>query len=150
MRLPHDLETGHGLFTDYANSIGIDLAFQNFSAELASLPGKYAPPAGAILLACNSSREAVGCVALRPLETAGLCEMKRLYVCPTARGYDLGRRLAIAIVDRARDIGYARIVLDTFTSMQAARQLYATLGFRETTPYYDNPNADVVYLALDL
>ncbi|MFM9941735.1 MAG: GNAT family N-acetyltransferase [Hyphomicrobiaceae bacterium] len=150
MRAPDDIASVRDLFTAYVDALGIDLSYQNFSAELATLPGKYAPPAGAILLARNQQGDTVGCVALRPLDTPGHCEMKRLYVRPEARGHDLGRRLAITIIACARTAGYARIVLDTFTSMQAARQLYATLGFREIAAYYDNPNSDVVYLALDL
>ncbi len=150
MRVPDDIDSVRRLFTAYVAGLGIDLSFQDFSAELANLPGKYAAPAGAVLLARTQTGEAVGCVALRPLEAAGLCEMKRLYVRPDTRGHDLGRRLAVAVITCAREAGYARMVLDTFASMQAARLLYARLGFRETTAYYDNPNPDVFYLALDL
>ncbi|MEQ1834294.1 MAG: GNAT family N-acetyltransferase, partial [Candidatus Eisenbacteria bacterium] len=122
--------------------------FQGFEAELAALPGKYAPPAGRMLIAWRGG-EAVGCVALRPLEGRA-CEMKRLYVRPAARGAALGRRLAERICDEARAAGYARMCLDTVDSMTPALALHASLGFTPTAPYVFNPMPGAVFLALEL
>jgi putative acetyltransferase len=142
------------LFQEYANSLDIDLCFQGFKEELATLPGAYAPPDGRLLLAYSQGayREDLGCVALRPCASlqASVCEMKRLYVRPEARGTGVGRALAGAVIDAAREIGYERMVLDTLASMHAALGLYHSLGFRETAAYYTNPVANVVYLALQL
>ncbi|MDO1530091.1 GNAT family N-acetyltransferase [Fulvimonas sp. R45] len=149
-RFPADGEVVRGLFAEYADSLGIDLSFQGFAAELAQLPGKYAPPPGDILLARDAAGTVLGCVALRPTAWPGTAEMKRLYLRPAARGQALGRRLAEAILARAREAGHARVVLDTLASMHAARRLYAELGFREVPPYYDNPLPGTLYMALDL
>lgn len=149
-RQPDDFDAARQLFAEYAQSLDIDLAFQGFAVELAELPGKYAPPHGALLLARNTAGTTLGCAAMRPLETPADCEMKRLFVRPQARGMDLGRKLATAIIACAREAGYSRIMLDTLASMTAAHQLYASLGFREILPYYDNPLSGVRYLALEL
>ncbi|HEX8776633.1 MAG TPA: GNAT family N-acetyltransferase, partial [Rhodanobacter sp.] len=117
---------------------------------LAQLPGKYAPPLGDILIARGAAGLALGCVALRPTAMPGTAEMKRLYLRPAARGQALGRRLAEAAVARAREAGHARLVLDTLAAMDAARHLYATLGFRPVPAYYDNPLPDTLYMALEL
>lgn len=146
---PEDIEAARGLFRAYVDSLAIDLGFQDVEAELATLPGKYAPPGGAILLARDADGRAVGCVALRPLAEED-CEMKRLYALPKTRGTGLGRRLAEAILAEARRAGYRRIRLDTLDSMAAARGLYAALGFEETEAYYANPTPGTVYLARDL
>jgi ribosomal protein S18 acetylase RimI-like enzyme len=146
---PEDIAAARGLFRAYVDSLAIDLGFQDVEAELATLPGKYAPPGGAILLARDADGRAVGCVALRPLDS-GTCEMKRLYALPRTRGTGLGRRLAEAILAEARRAGYRRILLDTLDSMAAARGLYAALGFAETAAYYANPTPGTVYLARDL
>ena len=144
------LVTIRTLFREYAAAIGIDLCFQNFEAELAALPGCYAPPAGCILLAeSDPGREPAGCIALRPLDP-GICEMKRLYVRPAYRGTGLGRTLAVALIERARQIGYATMRLDTLASMTSAQALYRTLGFRECPAYYANPLPGVVYMELAL
>ena len=146
--LPRDLEVVRALFGEYANSLGIDLAFQGFESELAELPGKYLPPAGRLLLAWQGAR-AVGAIALRPLD-ANTCEMKRLYVRPEARGEQLGRRLVERICREARDAGYARICLDTLPMMVSAQSLYESLGFVPTEPYAFNPIPGTKFLALDL
>ena len=146
--LPRDLVDVRRLFREYANGLGIDLEFQGFEAEVASLPGKYAAPAGCLLLAW-SGVEAIGCVALRPLDDRR-CEMKRLYVRPQARGEKLGRRLAERICAEARGAGYSRICLDTLPTMDSAQKLYESLGFRPIEPYAFNPIPRTKYLALDL
>ena len=145
---PQHLDLARGLFRDYAASLGISLAFQDFESELAELPGDYAPPAGHILLAWQEG-QAVGCVALRPLED-GICEMKRLYVSPSARASGLGRRLAKRICTQARAAGYRRMRLDTLASMTAACSLYAAIGFRPIPAYCYNPIPGAIFLELDL
>jgi ribosomal protein S18 acetylase RimI-like enzyme len=147
-RFPQDLEPVRAIFREYADSLGVDLCFQGFEAELAGLPGMYAEPQGRILLAEEDGR-AVGCVAMRPLDGA-VCEMKRLYVRPSGRGRHLGRRLATAICRAAREAGYERMRLDTLASMQAAQRLYRSLGFEPIAPYVFNPIEGAQYLELDL
>lgn len=148
-RLPDDLPVIRQLFGEYIDSLGLDLSFQGVEAELSGLPGKYAAPKGAILLAWHAG-QAVGCVALRPLAAEGECEMKRLYLRPEARGQALGLRLSRAIVGAARDIGYRRMRLDTLQRLESALAIYRGLGFRETEAYYHNPIDGVVYMALEL
>jgi GNAT superfamily N-acetyltransferase len=149
---PRDLPTVRALFLEYAAGVGVDLCFQGFEAEVATLPGRYAPPGGRLLLAWRGTQRganAVGCVALRELDERR-CEMKRLYVREDVRGHRLGRQLVERICDVARAIGYARLCLDTLPSMSAARGLYRALGFRPVAPYVFNPIAGAEYLALDL
>jgi putative acetyltransferase len=140
------------IFEEYAAGLGVTLDFQDFEAELASLPGDYAAPRGALLLALIEGQVA-GCCALRPIDNvdyANAAEMKRLYVRKAFRGFGLGRQLAEAILDAARAAGYHSVLLDTLDEMEAARQLYAELGFEEITPYYHNPLQGAHYLKVDL
>jgi putative acetyltransferase len=136
------------LFGEYANSLEVDLAFQGFAEELAGLPGDYARPAGGLLLGFDGD-EPAGCVAFRPLEP-GVCEMKRLYVRPPARGAGWGRRLVERVVGEATAAGYERMRLDTLPSMRAALGLYTGLGFREISAYRHNPVAGTRFLELAL
>jgi ribosomal protein S18 acetylase RimI-like enzyme len=136
------------LFVQYADSLGLDLEFQEFSRELATLPGGYAPPHGCILLA-KLSGNYVGCVALRSLEDK-ICEMKRLFVTPEYRGRDIGRTLTCSVIDAAREMGYEKMRLDTIESMKAAKRLYHSLNFRTIQAYCYNPLENPSYMELDL
>jgi putative acetyltransferase len=136
------------LIEDYAASLEIDLAFQNFQDELKSLEHEYSPPDGALLLA-EQNGEYVGCVALRKF-TESACEMKRLYVAPGGRGRGIGRALAEGVIAVARKAGYQRMLLDTLSTMKEALTLYDTLGFKPIGPYRFNPIAGAVYLELKL
>lgn len=138
------LESARRLLREYAADLNVDLCFQGFEAELASLPGAYAPPRGRLLLAVEGS-DILGCGALRPLRADG-CEMKRLYVQPRARGKGVGRLLAQRLIAEAKSIGYRSIVLDTLPSMSEAQLLYATLGFERREPYYDTPVTGTVFM----
>jgi putative acetyltransferase len=142
------LAAARTLFEEYAASLEVNLCFQGFDQELASLPGGYTPPRGRLLLA-SRGREIAGCVAVRPLEL-GICEMKRLYVRPAYRASGVGRLLAERIISEARTAGYGRMRLDTLPTMQAALQLYRRLGFREIAPYTTNPVTGAVFLELQL
>jgi len=136
------------LFCEYAAESQLDLCFQNFEAELAGLPGGYAPPEGRLLLSMHE-KQLAGCVALRKFED-GVCEMKRLYVRPAFRGLGIGETLARRVIDEAVAIGYARMRLDTLARMQAAVALYEALGFRRIEAYRPNPLEDVIYFELAL
>jgi ribosomal protein S18 acetylase RimI-like enzyme len=143
-----ELDQVRALLREYAGALPFALDFQGFEDELATLPGAYAPPRGALLAARDGDRLA-GCVALRPIDDE-TCEMKRLYVRPEQRGSGLGRRLVEAIVDAARERGYRRMRLDTTPGMEAAQALYEELGFREIAPYAHNPVAGTRFLQLEL
>lgn len=146
------LQAARELMREYAGTLSVDLCFQNFDAELAALPGDYAQPAGALLLALVDGAPA-GCVAMRPLpesDHVNACEMKRLYVRHAFRKFGLGRRLAQALMDLATQAGHSCMLLDTLDDMEAARGLYETLGFYEIPPYYFNPIAGAHYLKVDL
>lgn len=137
------------LFEEYAGALGINLCFQNFDKELAELPGAYVPPGGRLLLASDKSRIA-GCIALRKLDNE-TCEMKRLYVRPLFRGQKIGRALAERLIAEAREVGYARMRLDTLPAkMDKAIALYRSLGFREIEPYYHNPVEGALFMELVL
>lgn len=143
-----DIARARALFEEYAAWLGVDLCFQGFNEELATLPGAYARPRGRLLLAGRPG-DAFGCIALRPLdERAG--EVKRLYVQPRARGQGWGRRLAAALVEEARSAGYVELKLDTLERMDEALALYGSLGFARCAPYYRNPLGDTVYMGLAL
>jgi ribosomal protein S18 acetylase RimI-like enzyme len=136
------------LFLEYQSTLGVDLCFQGFAEELASLPGNYARPAGRLLLASNGS-SMLGVVALRPILDTD-CEMKRLYVRASGRGAGLGRRLTQALIQEARLAGYGRVLLDTLPTMTKAQALYRSMGFVQIAAYCLNPIAGTRYMALDL
>jgi ribosomal protein S18 acetylase RimI-like enzyme len=145
---PRDLADVRAFFREYADSLGVDLSFQGFEEELASLPGEYAPPRGRLLLGVDDGA-AVACVALRPFGERD-CELKRLYVQPAARQTGLGRLLTETVIEVARAEGYERMLLDTLPMMSAAQRLYRLLGFEPVAPYRENPIAGTAFLALRL
>lgn len=149
---PALLDATRTIFREYAQQLGVDLCFQGFEDELARLPADYAAPQGALLLAYVDG-ELAGCGAMRPLadvDYANACEMKRLYVRRAFRQFGLGRLLAQALMDRAVLAGHSVMLLDTLDDMEAARGLYASLGFEEVPPYYYNPIAGAHYLKAQL
>jgi GNAT superfamily N-acetyltransferase len=150
VRIPDDLAAVVRLFRAYASSLDIDLSYQDFEAEMQAMPGKYAPPAGELLLARSSDGTPVGCVGLRPIEPRGCCEMKRLYVAPEGRGAGLGERLVAAVVREAERIGYREMRLDTLPSMSGAMALYRKLGFVPMEPYYDTPVIGTIFMRRSL
>ena len=149
---PALVDAAREIFREYARSLQIDLCFQNFEAELAELPGEYVAPEGQLLLAfVDGDVAACGAMrCLRDVDYANACEMKRLFVRPAFRRFGLGRRLAEALMDEARRCGYSVMLLDTLDDMEAARELYASLGFVEVPPYYYNPIPGAHYLKVEL
>ena len=144
-----DIDQVRTIFREYETWLGLDLCFQGFEDELKNLPGKYSPPDGRLYLA-HRGLEIAGCIALRPLGD-GVCEMKRLFVREDFRGQRIGQLLLERLIEDAREIGYARMRLDTFPpKMGKAVSLYETYGFREIEPYYDNPHAGVLFMELQL
>jgi putative acetyltransferase len=143
-----DMAQVREMFLEYQHGLGVDLCFQGFTEELASLPGAYARPSGRLLLAENQG-QSLGVIALRPL-TGSDCEMKRLFVRSAGRGLGLGRKLAITLIDEARAAGYRRILLDTLPTMREAQALYNSLGFAQIAPYCNNPIVATLYMALSL
>lgn len=146
---PEDLFIIRALFQAYADGLPVDLAYQDFAGELAGLPGRYARPHGALLLARDTAGEPLGCVALRPLGD-GRCEMKRLYVAPAARGSGLGGALMRAVITAGRHLGYRAMRLDTLPDMTAAQAMYAAAGFQRIAPYYDGAAPGTIFLELPL
>ncbi|KAL4880916.1 acyl-CoA N-acyltransferase [Aspergillus karnatakaensis] len=148
-RTADHIATVRNLFTAYVKWLDMDLGYQDFQTELDSLPGKYAAPQGELLLAYSREGATLGCVALRSLSNQQQCEMKRLYVSPEARGMGLGKALVAAIVQRAKDLKYEEMRLDTMPFMGEAIQMYERFGFVQIQPYYDAP-METIFLALDL
>lgn len=151
-QLAHDWERAADILSEYGASLGVDLSFQAFDRELADLPGAYAGTDEVFLLAMVDDAVA-GCCALRLLVDAGeanACEMKRLYVRPAFRGFGLGRMLVETLMQRAREAGFGAMFVDTLSDMEAARGLYASLGFEPTEPYYFNPLPGAHYFRVDL
>ncbi len=146
-----DVDHTRNLFREYTASLGVDLSFQSVDEEVSSLPGKYAPPAGSLLLAKDGD-ELLGCGALRPFgpPEQRTCEMKRLYIRPSARGLGLGQLIAENLIERAVQLHYSTMFLDTLDSLKSAIRLYEMLGFERIEPYYDNPLPGVSYWMLDL
>ena len=143
-----DMDLIRELFREYEEFLGFDLCFQDFQQELAALPGAYGPPTGTLLLA-REEGQVLGCVALRAIEP-DICEMKRLYLRPTARGKGLGIALCQAVIERARTLGYKSMKLDTVSKLEKAIELYRTLGFEACPAYCHNPHPDVEYFELQL
>ncbi len=144
------MESARLLFREYQEWLNVDLCFQDFEAELQTLPGNYAPPMGRLYLVVDrKTSERVACVALRP-QGEGRCEMKRLYVRKSWRGCGLGRFLAELCLTEAHSIGYDQMCLDTISHLTEARSLYKSMGFMETAPYYDNPLENVVYMQREI
>jgi putative acetyltransferase len=147
---PEHLAIARQLIEEYAAWLEFKLCFQGFEDEMRSLPGKYAPPAGRLLLALWDGKPA-GVIALRPLDEPGLCEMKRLYVRPEFRGHHIGRLLAEHVIREAAEIGYSRMSLDTVAGkMDSAIAMYRELGFKETDPYYQTPVGRTLFMELAL
>ena len=142
------LEQVRQYFRNYLAWLGVDLSYQNFDQEMAALPGAYSAPQGRLFLAEISGRPA-GCVGVRPF-SEGVCEMKRLYVTPEARGQGVGKALALAAINTAKELGYKRLLIDTLPSMRMAVKLYRELGFTEAPAYYPSPVEGTIFLALDL
>lgn len=149
---PRDREAVAALFAAYAESLNIDLSFQDFDDELSQLPGKYATEkGGTLLLARDSSAKVIGCVAIRAFSPQEhTCELKRLYIIPEARGMGAAQQLMDAAIERARQLGYHDMLLDTLASMTAARALYTRYGFKEIKKYYDNPIEGTVFMRVVL
>ena len=146
-----EIEMIKNLFNEYVLSLGENLDFQGYDSELSSLPGIYSPPSGTLLLALDNGQPA-GCAALKKIggPENKICEMKRLYVKPEYRGKKLGKKLASMIIEEAVKKGYRIMYLDTLERLKAAMNMYSSLGFTKTEPYYNNPIEDAVYLKLDL
>ncbi len=150
VRAADDLAAVGVLFQAYVATLDVDLGYQDFSGELAGLPGKYAPPQGELLLARDAADQPLGCVGLRPISPDGCCEMKRLYLLPAARGLGLGKAMTEAVIETARSLGYSELRLDTLPSMTTALRLYDLLGFERIGPYYAPTPDGTVFMRLKL
>jgi len=150
VRTDDDLAAVVALFEAYVATLTVDLGYQDFSSELASLPGKYASPNGELLLARDAAGAPLGCVGLRPIQPEGCCEMKRLYLSPAARGLGLGKAMTGAVIQTARALGYDELRLDTLPSMTTAMALYDGMGFERTGPYYAPTPDGTVFMRLKL
>src|SRR5262245_51000738 len=140
-----DFDDIRALFREYDASLDIDLGFQGIEEEIATLPGKYASPKGALLLARDTGRQAIGCVGVRPFDRPGACELKRLYVRYEGRRNGAGRALVVEAIRLADLTGYREILLDSLPSMEAAIRLYLSLGFRLIPPYWNNIVPGILY-----
>jgi ribosomal protein S18 acetylase RimI-like enzyme len=145
-----NLTDATALYREYAASLPIDLTFQEFEEEVRSLPGRYAPPGGTIIIARDRENQAVGCVAFRPMAQAGECEMKRLYVAPAGRGLGFGVALVEAAIEAARTAGYRAMYLDTLPSMVTAQALYRRFGFEPVEPYHSAVVDGMLFFRRDL
>jgi GNAT superfamily N-acetyltransferase len=143
-----DVDEVRFLFREYADSLGVSLDYQGFDEELRDLPGPYAPPAGALLLARNDD-VVVGCVGVRPIDER-CAEMKRLFVRPAGRGMGLGRTLTEAAIRFATAAGYERLRLDTLPQMRSAQEIYRLLGFMPIEAYRHSPVPGTVFMELIL
>ncbi|WP_422038154.1 GNAT family N-acetyltransferase [Roseibium sp.] len=142
---PAELETVKTLFRAYVDWLGIDLSYQGFEEELAAMPGKYAPPRGALFVAKEPDGTILGCVGLRAFDDQGRCEMKRLYVLPEGRGKKAGATLVGRVIEAAVTAGYAEMLLDTLPTMTGAIKLYRAAGFEEVPAYYETPIPETVF-----
>ena len=147
-RTDREIQLARELFLEYEEYLNVDLCFQDFEKELASLPGEYSPPNGELLVAFSEGHPA-GCAAIRKIDE-GICEMKRLFVKPQYRGAGLGKLLAESIINEALDKNYSLMRLDTLERLKEAINLYESLGFKQTDAYYNNPLKGVVYWELEL
>lgn len=149
-RSEDDLRVVATLMEAYAASLNINLDYQDFGAELAALPGKYAPPKGELFLARDKAGAPLGCVGLRPTSTEDVCEMKRLFLLPNARGLGVGKALTERVVEAARARGYRELRLDTLPAMNAAIDLYEKAGFRRVASYYEPTPPGTIFMSLTL
>jgi ribosomal protein S18 acetylase RimI-like enzyme len=155
--IPADSEAkisqARNLFREYAATLGVGVCLGDYDRELATLPGRYAPPEGRLVLAIEQSgenkEEAIGCAALRKFEE-GTCELKRLYVRPQFRGQGVARELVQDLIAQAKSIGYRRVVLDTLPSMREAHRLYEALGFHQIAAYQKDPILGSLFFELPL
>jgi ribosomal protein S18 acetylase RimI-like enzyme len=150
LRTGEELQAVRNLFTAYADTLPVNLDYQQFDSELRDLPGKYAPPNGELLIAWDMEGRPSACVALRPLNDERYCEMKRLYVLPQARSFGLGETLAKAIIVAAKARGYSALRLDTLSTMNTATSLYERMGFHRIAPYYGPTPVGTIFMELDL
>jgi ribosomal protein S18 acetylase RimI-like enzyme len=145
-----ELNAARDLFAAYAASLPVNLDYQDFGSEVRDLPGKYAPPHGELLVTWDAADRPVGSIGLRPLDDDKTCEMKRLYVLPEARSFGLGKSLADAVIEAAKERGYSSLRLDTLPTMTTAASLYERMGFRRIDPYYSPTPPGTIFMELDL